>query len=302
MKANLVVYDFHGFPERGDHDMFLRAKKLVSHMTAKETHLLVLCIPMTYTKKRFAYSPHSNILRRLGDSILSNTVIALTDANNVRTENFETKLEKWKEDITEFLEEDLELDNEILENIPIIPVYVGARNGDIPANLQPNPTDQYYWLTKFLLHAMPVTKPNGLPTLIKWNRMLLRNQTTERQDQEQQAQPRDQEQQALPQDQEQQAQPQDQEQQAHSRDQEQQAQPQDQEQQTQQEQQAEQREEHAQPLDPEQRLEFQDVETARKLITEAQCDMFSKMGLNHFEPYYGEAIGLILGENENQDW
>ena len=47
--------------------------------------------------------------------------------------------------------------------------------------------------------------------------------------------------------------------------------------------------------------EYQDLEEAKKQIIEAQCNMFTKMGLKDWKPFQGEAIGLILGENE-LDW
>ena len=47
--------------------------------------------------------------------------------------------------------------------------------------------------------------------------------------------------------------------------------------------------------------EYQDLEKAIELIIEAQCNMFVKMGLRDWELNQGEAIGLILGENEH-DW
>ena len=47
--------------------------------------------------------------------------------------------------------------------------------------------------------------------------------------------------------------------------------------------------------------EYQDLEKAKELIIEAQCNMFVKMGLRDWELNQGEAIGLILGESEH-DW
>ena len=47
--------------------------------------------------------------------------------------------------------------------------------------------------------------------------------------------------------------------------------------------------------------EYKDLEEAKKQIIEAQCNMFAKMGLKDCKLFQGEAIGLILGENE-LDW
>ena len=45
--------------------------------------------------------------------------------------------------------------------------------------------------------------------------------------------------------------------------------------------------------------EYHDLEQAKEQIIEAQCDMFSRMGLRDYKSLHGEAIGLILGENED---
>ena len=271
-KANLVIYDVPGFPKNSV--KLPRARKLKAIQASRDTHLLVFCIPMTYREKKFFFSPHAASLRDLSiidKSILSNTVIALTNAHNLGEEaNFQAELEKWKTEIRELLRESdsIDLEEELIQKIPILPV--GDKNGviEIPANEQP---EQYYWLTELLLHAMPVTKPSGLPTLIKWNKMVLINDADEDEPPNEVEAPPIQEQLEEPEieEQPQQQQP---------------PRP------------------VAEPFDLEQQLKFQDVNNARELIIEAQCNMFSKMGLQNFEPYYGKEIGMILGENDNQDW
>ena len=47
--------------------------------------------------------------------------------------------------------------------------------------------------------------------------------------------------------------------------------------------------------------EYPDIDTVRELITEAQCSMFSKIGLKEKKDP-GEIIGVIMGMNDQQNW
>ena len=47
--------------------------------------------------------------------------------------------------------------------------------------------------------------------------------------------------------------------------------------------------------------EYHDIDAAHRLVTKAQCSMFSEIGFRK-EKDIGEAIGLILGTNEELDW
>ena len=47
--------------------------------------------------------------------------------------------------------------------------------------------------------------------------------------------------------------------------------------------------------------EYSDLDLAQKLITEAQCSMFSKIGLKEKKDP-GEIIGVIMGMNDEQNW
>ena len=58
----------------------------------------------------------------------------------------------------------------------------------------------------------------------------------------------------------------------------------------------------AERFDLQQQLRFQNDDKAQEQIIEAQCDLFLKMGIENFRSYYGEAIGLIFGENDIQSW
>lgn len=239
MKANLVTYESPSFqsPPRGD--ILATAGKL--YQLSKDTHLLVFCIPMTYTRRRFVFSTYASILNQINvidSSIFSNMVFALTRANEMRAEMarqnktdfpkfFKDTLQGWKDQITEMFREAFEFDEEKAKKIPIIPVGDnGATFISLSTNAdeQPEPGNVHHWLTELFLRALPVTKPNGQPTLITWNKRRVESHPNE----------------------------------------------------------------------------YINIDEANKLILEAQCDMFSKMGLYNYEPFHGEAIGLILGENEQQ--
>ena len=284
MKANLVVYDVPRFPKNGDKTT--KAKKLIQ--ATQDTHLLIFCIPMTYREKKFVYSPHADSLRRLRDidkNVFSNMVIALTNAHNLGEQaDFKAELERWKIEIRELLKELINLEDEVIQNMPILPVGDGNGVIEIPATERQNPPEQYYWLTELLLHAMRVTKHNGLPTMIKWNNKLLPNDTEGQEDDVDEVEPPNQAEAPPNPEPTGQGQVEEQEQPEHHIEEQPPEQP------------------DIDPFNQQQQLVFQDVDNARELIIRAQCDMFSRMGQQNFEPYYGEAIGLILGENDEQDW
>ena len=184
MKANLLTYDFQGFPKVGDKQ--LKAKELVEFQNNKNTHLLVFCIPMTSPKEDFVYSPHVKYLERLcevNDKIPCNTVIALTHANEMRAEMnkrndlsqtslhqfFHDELESWKLQISTVFEKYIHIDNEITKKIPVVPVGNLEPVIDLSDDENPTPATQYHWLSEMLLHAMPATKAEGLSALIEAN-------------------------------------------------------------------------------------------------------------------------------------
>ena len=219
--ANLVVYDFSGFSRAGDKQP--SAKALLSYQSRNDTHLLIFCIPMTNRKNNLIPSPYYDSLKCLSEkdeSIFCNTMIALTHANEIQPQDYKNELEHWKNDIRKVLEDHLYLDKTVVASLPIIPV------GNKEPIIQLPDGEQYHWRSELFLHAMPFTKPGGLPTLLTLNN----KQITE--------QPR----------------------------------------------------------------EFENLENAKELVIEARCNMFSKIGLSEYEPYCGEAIGLILGENDQQNW
>ncbi len=186
MKANLLVYDFQGFPEVGNRQ--LQAKELVEFQNSKNTHLLVFCIPMTSPKEDLVYSPHIRYLEQLcgvNEKIPCNIVIALTHANEMRAEMnkrndlpqtslhqfFMEEFESWKLQISTVFENYIHIDNELTEKIPVIPVGSLEPVIDLSDDeyLTPAINWQYHWLSEMLLHAMSATKAEGLPALIEAN-------------------------------------------------------------------------------------------------------------------------------------
>ncbi len=191
-KANLLVYDFQGFPRVGDKQ--LKAKELVEFQNSKNTDLLVFCIPMTLPKDDFVYSPHVKYLERLcevNDKIPCNTVIALTHANEMRAEMnkrndlsqtslhqfFSDELESWKQQITTVFEKYIHIDNEITEKVPVIPVGNLEPVIDLSDDENPTAATQYHWVSEIFLHAMPATKAQGLPALIEANHQRISSST-----------------------------------------------------------------------------------------------------------------------------
>ena len=240
MKANLVVHDFQSFPRVANKQE--KAKELVAFQKSKDINLLIFCIPMTDSKADFVYSPHIKYLERLCeevDDILSNTVIVLSHANEMRAEKrkrndlsqtsfqqfFKNELAEWRKQIKTVLTKYHNIDGGIVDKIPVLPVGNVDPSIDLSDNEQPSPATQYHWLSEFLLLAMPATKPEGLPTLIKTNKKRVEKQPNE----------------------------------------------------------------------------YHDRDRACELIIEAQCSMFSSVGLRD-KKHPGKAIGHILGVNEIQDW
>ena len=197
MKANLVVHDCEGFPKVANKQE--KAKELVAFQKSKDTNLLIFCIPMTSSKKELVYSPHVKYLERLCEidtDVLSNTVIVLTHANEMRAEMrkqnvqtrfqhfFTAELDAWKEQIKLVLTKYTHIEEAIADNIPVLPVGDINPSIDLSDNERPSPATQYHWLSELLLHVMPATKPEGLPTLIKTNEKRLKDHPNEYSDQE----------------------------------------------------------------------------------------------------------------------
>ena len=156
MRNKLVICSTPGFPKRGD--KLPSARKVIT--ATRDSHLLVLCIPMTYKERKFVHSPHAHSLITLSNidmSIFSHMVIALTKAHNVSDQtDFKAELEQWKTDIRELLKESIELTEEVIQKIPILPVGDETGALEIPATERQNPPERYYWLTELLLHALPL--------------------------------------------------------------------------------------------------------------------------------------------------
>lgn len=237
---SLVVYDFQGFPKMANKQ--LKARELVDFQKQIGSHLLIFCIPMTLLREKFVFSEHAKYLERLCEidsTILSNTVIALTHANELRTEFkkqnaqlqtsfqqfFTNETNKWIKHIKMILVEYIHNENNIAD-VPVIPVGNAEASIDLFSEDENcSPDTQYYWLSSLLLHAMPATKPEGLPTLIKANRKRIGERLEE----------------------------------------------------------------------------YPDIDKTRALLVDAQCSMFSKIGLRE-RSHQGEAIGLMLGVNDEQKW
>ena len=192
--TNFVVYDFPGFPKvKNKHP---KARELVSFQNSKKTHLTIFCIPMTTRESPSLYIECLKCLCERDEKFLSNTVIALTHANQMRAkkrgENVQTsfpqffneQLIKWKNQIKEKLPTETHIEKAVAEKVPVIPVGNVNPSIDLSDNEQPSPTTQYHWLSELLLHAMPVIKLEGLPTLIKINRERIDKQPNEYQNQD----------------------------------------------------------------------------------------------------------------------
>lgn len=111
-------------------------------------------------------------------------VIALTHANEMQAEMhksndssskslqqfFSDELEGWKKQVKHALSKYVQLDDKIAEKVPVIPVGNVKPSINLSIGEKPSVVTQYHWLSELLLQAMPVIKPEGLPTLIKTNR------------------------------------------------------------------------------------------------------------------------------------
>ena len=229
-KAKFVCYDFPGFPKVRDKQE--KASELISFQNSKITHLMIFCIPMNTRESLSLYIKCLRRLCEIDENIMSNTVIALTHANEMRTEMrtgfrqyFFEQVDEWKRKIRTTLPNETHIEEAIADNIPVLPVGDINPSIDLSDNERPSPATQYHWLSELLLHAMPVTKPEGLPTLININRNRIDEEPNE----------------------------------------------------------------------------FENLDRARELIIEARISMFSSKGLKD-KQHPGEAIGLILGENDTPEW
>ena len=322
LKTNLVVIDFsRESPYAANSPQGL---KQLSDLQKKDTtHLLVICISITASRERFAESAHADYLENLcrqDPHILSNTVIVLSQANKIwdemRKHNtamdmslqqyFINEVREWKTTIGEFLDNNVE--NCMVENVIVMPA--GNMEPSInlsDLNISPDERVHYYWVSELLLHAMSVTKLDGLPALTRTNRKRMQDfpehypcpeadedefVELHRDDKEPRPQSGEnsQDEETAPD-----GVPPDQGQPAeivaqHREDQ-------------------EAAEEHHQDLSLARdenletvsvRAERFDSESPHKLFVEAQCKMFSQAGLK-FKKHPGQAIGLILGVNEEQN-
>ena len=275
-KANLLVNDVKGFPVRGH--LQKRAQEIVAFSRRNGIHLFIFCIPMTSIKDDFIYSPHIEALKRLTEEepdILFNTVIALTHANEVgdnytpspdrsKKEFFNSELVRCRQKIGTELNKYIRLTEDEAAKVPIIPV------GNIEPSIDLSKPEQhhyYYWLSKVLLHAMSVTKPDGLPALIKYNRRRINDCPDEYADEARIQHPAEENLEAS---------------------------------EVNGNQNQEAPEENG---DQNQEVDRRDPTTeAKRLLVEAQCSLFSGMGLKWYKNAFGETVGLIMGVNEDQDW
>ena len=180
--ANLVVQDFPNF--KNDADLNAKARQLTELM--KNKHLLVFCVPMTSCKETFKSSSHAKYLQRLCNedrNILSNTVIALTHANEMCAamegqekqpqttfqQYFGDEVKEWKAKIMSVLAGCTVSNHCDVDKVPIIPAGNVKPSIDLSENRQPSPATQCHWRSELLLYAMQATKPEGVPTLIRIN-------------------------------------------------------------------------------------------------------------------------------------
>ena len=261
--ANLIVHDFPSFESPIHENINHKTLELFKLMKEKEVNLLIFCIKVTpELKETFAKSWLKNYFVHLHDhdrEIFSNLVIALTFADKLRDsydngpsqreqfqKYFENEVAGWRLQINTELQEHFRAGGVAdIPDIPVIPVSVSdLENNEI--NLSDNeasdPAKHYHWLSKLLVEAMPVTKPEGLPTLIKTIKKRFREKHPDIQ--------------------------------IESID-----------------------EQLKEPDAHQPQVNVTELENTRELITEAQCSMFSQIGLRD-KKQAGEAVGLILGVRE----
>ena len=176
----------------------IKAKELLDFdwYPGRELHLLAICIPMNDNPNDFQDSAHACFLRHLcemRESIISSMVIVLTHANKIQDvktsrnecsqtnlqQFFKNELEQWKRNIRELLTRKIHFRQEEAEKVPIIPVGNDELTIDLSDNVQSTPETQYHWLSELLLHALPATKENGLPTLITINQKRMKERSNE---------------------------------------------------------------------------------------------------------------------------
>lgn len=88
---------------------------------------------------------------------------------------FHDELQHWKQQITTVLKKYIHIDDDITENVPIIPVGNEEAVIDLSDDESGTPATQYHWLSEMFLHAMPITKAEGLPALIEYNQRQIQN-------------------------------------------------------------------------------------------------------------------------------
>ena len=236
--ATLIVHDFPGFESIVSKQQ--KTLELVNFFIRKHSHLLLFCVPIV-SSEEFTYSKHAEFLQSLcfkleGTSILSHIIIVLTRANELHAEKirrnvsqmslqefFWMEVEELTRQIRSFLKQSIKADDSLVDKVIIIPVGKIEPTIDLSDKAHSSPVTQYHWLAELLLHALPFTKPGGLPTLIKTNQKRIMKRPNE----------------------------------------------------------------------------YQDQNRVHELLIKARCSMFSSIGLKD-KKHLGEAIGLVLGVNEEK--
>ena len=169
-KFELIVHDFPGFPQSDTASQKVKVvRELVHFLKKKDVHLLFFCIPLT-SFLDFGVSVHAEYLERLlRTEYSSNIVIALTRTNELRMELakqndlhekescFNDRVKDCKEKIRDIFGED---------RIPIVPV-----DDSTPlTNFGPSTATPHHSFPDLLLQAMPATKLEGLPALLRISR------------------------------------------------------------------------------------------------------------------------------------
>ena len=170
--VNIRVWDSPGLEDGTGNDEKYLAE--INSKITEELDLVIFCLKMDDTRFNTA---DQRTLKRLtetfGKSMWKNAVIALTFANKVDHPAREDKdayfledLAKWREAIQKFLRENLQLDPELVQSLPLVPTGYHRKPSVLPTGAN--------WLPKFWIACYHVARRSTAFSLYRINRARVR--------------------------------------------------------------------------------------------------------------------------------
>ena len=163
--VDIRVWDCSGLEDGTDNN-----EKCLAEIASKVTEkldLVIFCLKMDDTRLNVGDKRTLEILTNtFGKNLWKNVVMALTFANKVehpdredREAYFLEELANWRETIHSFLSNNLELDPELVQSLPLVPTGYHRKPHVLPSG--------EYWLSKFWIACYNVARKSSAFSLYR---------------------------------------------------------------------------------------------------------------------------------------